>query len=403
MQTRSRGALWTGRVLSTVAVLFLTFDSIAKLLEVQPVLDGAMQLGYPVSTMFGIGVILLLCVVTYVVPATAVFGAVLLTGYLGGAVATHVRVGSPVPTHILFPIYVAALVWSGLLLRDPRLRAFIPLRARTDRRIQMAGHEHTMAQVISRDGTPIAYERAGSGPALIIVDGALCSRAFGPSPKLAPLLAPHFTVYTYDRRGRGDSGDMQTYARDREIDDVAALIQAAGESAALLGLSSGAALALEAAARGLPVTKVVAYEPPYVHEAGAPPADHERELHRLLGRNDRGGMVKYFMGSMVGAPGFVVVMMQLMPWVWRRLKAVAHTLPYDAAVMDGFRVPASRFSTIGVPALVMHGSKTDARLQHAARTVAGAIPGARHATLAGQTHNVSPAALVPPVVQFVKA
>ena len=260
-----------------------------------------------------------------------------------------------------------------------------------------------MAQVISRDGTPIAYARTGRGPALIIVDGALCSRAFGPSPKLAPLLAPHFTVYSYDRRGRGESGDMQTYAREREVEDIAALIEAAGGSAALLGLSSGAALALEAAASGLPVTKLVAYEPPYVHAAGTPPVDHERELQRLLGRNDRGGMLKYFMGPMVGAPAFVVVMMQLMPWVWRKLKAVAHTLPYDAAIMDGFTVPAARFATIGVPALVMHGAKTDARLQSAARSVAGAIPGARHQTLAGQTHNVSPAALVPPVVQFVKA
>jgi hypothetical protein len=126
----SRGALWTGRALSAIAVLFLTFDSVGKLLEVQPVLDGAAQLGYPPSSMFGIGVILLLGVVVYVIPSTSVLGAVLLTGYLGGAIATHVRVQNPLLTHTIFPIYVALFVWGGLFLRDPRLREFLPWRAR---------------------------------------------------------------------------------------------------------------------------------------------------------------------------------------------------------------------------------------------------------------------------------
>ena len=125
-----------------------------------------------------------------------------------------------------------------------------------------------MSHVRSKDGTTIAYERSGNGPALILVDGALCSRAFGPSPKLAPLLARHFTVYAYDRRGRGQSGDTQPYSPAREVEDIAALIEAAGGSAFLLGLSSGGALALEAAASGLPVNKVVAYEPPYVDDSG---------------------------------------------------------------------------------------------------------------------------------------
>src|SRR5512143_418857 len=118
----------------------------------------------------------------------------------------------------------------------------------------------------SKDGTPIAYERSGQGPALILVDGALCSRAFGPMPKLAPLLAPRFTVFTYDRRGRGESGDSAPYAKEREIEDIAALVKEAGEPAFLLGLSSGAALCLEAAASGVDVRKVAAYEPPYVNE-----------------------------------------------------------------------------------------------------------------------------------------
>ena len=261
-----------------------------------------------------------------------------------------------------------------------------------------------MSQAISKDGTVIAYERTGAGPALILVDGALCSRGFGPMPRLAPLLAPHFTVYTYDRRGRGESGDTLPYSREREVEDIAALIREAGGAAFLVGLSSGAALVLEAAASGLDVGKVVAYEPPYVAEDGqSGGAEHEGELKRRLAAGDRGGAVKYFMGSMVGVPAPIVVMMQLMPWIWRKMKAVAHTLPYDAAVMRGFRVPTERLASIKVPTLAMHGSKTDLRLQRATRAVADAVPGARRLSLAKQTHNVSPAVLAPALVEFLAA
>ena len=110
---------------------FLIFDSVGKLLEVQPVIDGTKQLGYPPDIVFGLGVTLLSCVLAYLVPRTSVLGAVLLTGYLGGAVATHVRVGNPLFTHGLFPTYVAALLWGGLMLRDARLRAFLPWRDRS--------------------------------------------------------------------------------------------------------------------------------------------------------------------------------------------------------------------------------------------------------------------------------
>ena len=118
----------TGRILSSIAVLFLIFDSVAKLLQVQPVLKGSIELGYPASTVFPIGVILLLCVITYLIPRTSVLGAVLLTGYLGGAIATHLRVGNPLLSHTLFPIYVALFIWGGLFLRDANLRAFFPWR-----------------------------------------------------------------------------------------------------------------------------------------------------------------------------------------------------------------------------------------------------------------------------------
>jgi pimeloyl-ACP methyl ester carboxylesterase len=261
-----------------------------------------------------------------------------------------------------------------------------------------------MNQVISRDGTAIAYERSGQGPALILVDGALCSRAFGPMPKLAPLLAPHFTVYVYDRRGRGGSGDTQPYAREREVEDIAALVREAGGSAFLVGLSSGAALALEAAASGLAVQRVLAYEPPYVDDASPDGgSDHERQLKQLLAAGHRAGAVTYFMRSMVGVPAPVVVMMKLMPWIWSKMKAVAHTLPYDAAVMSDFKVPRARLAKIQVPTLAMYGSKTDARLQQATRAVVEAVPGARLRTLPGQTHNVTLTVLAPVVVEFCTA
>jgi pimeloyl-ACP methyl ester carboxylesterase len=260
-----------------------------------------------------------------------------------------------------------------------------------------------MSTVTSADGTAIAYDRTGSGPALIVVDGALCSRSFGPSAKLAPLLARHFTVCTYDRRGRGQSGDTPPYSPAREVEDIGALIDAAGGSAFLLGLSSGGALALEAAASGLPVNRVVAYEPPYVDDDGKRGgAAHEANLKRLLAGGNRSGAVKYFMRDMVGVPAPFVVIMRLMPWIWRKLAAVAHTLPYDAAVMTAFKIPRERFASIGVPALVMNGGKTDPRLRNAAQMIAEIIPAASYRELPGQTHNVKPDVLAPAVVEFLE-
>jgi len=259
-----------------------------------------------------------------------------------------------------------------------------------------------MSQVTSQDGTTIAYARTGSGPALIVVDGALCSRSFGPSATLSARLAPRFTVYTYDRRGRGQSGDSSPYSPAREVEDIAALIREAGGSASLLGLSSGGALALEAAAAGLPVDKVMAYEPPYVDDTGQRGgAAHAGQLARLLAGGNRAGAVKYFMRDMVGAPLAIVVMMRLMPWIWWKLQAVAHTLPYDTAVMTEFRIPRARFGTIAAPVLVMNGSKTDPRLKDAAHVIAAAIPGAQHQELPGQTHNVKVEVLAPAVEEFL--
>jgi pimeloyl-ACP methyl ester carboxylesterase len=259
-----------------------------------------------------------------------------------------------------------------------------------------------MQTLQSYDGTSIAYERTGSGPALILVDGALCSRAFGPMPKLVPLLAPHFTVYTYDRRGRGDSADAASYSVERELEDLAALVRVAGGSAFAFGASSGGALVLHAAASGVPLTRLAIYEPPFVNEGasdGREP-DHVGRLRSLIAAGQRGAAVKYFMADMVGAPKPVVFMMRLMLPVWSKLKAVAHTLPYDATIMGNWLVPKERAASVRVPALVMYGGKTDERLRRAAEAVSSALPHAQLKVLPGQNHAAAASAVAPALVAF---
>jgi pimeloyl-ACP methyl ester carboxylesterase len=221
-------------------------------------------------------------------------------------------------------------------------------------------------------------------------------------PKIAPLFAPHFTVITYDRRGRGGSSDTQPYEPAREVEDLQALIGVVGGSASLLGLSSGAALALEAAAAGLPVEKLVMYEPPYIAPATGALPNHEARLKELIATNQRGAAVRYFMRDMVNVPAPVVWIMTLMVPIFSKLKAVAHTLPYDSAVMRGFRLPKERAASIRVPTLVMAGSKTQPRLLEAIDTLARTIPGAKKVILEGQTHNVAAQALAPPVIDFLE-
>jgi pimeloyl-ACP methyl ester carboxylesterase len=259
-----------------------------------------------------------------------------------------------------------------------------------------------MNSVISKDGTAIAFDRMGNGPPVILVDGALCSRTFGPMPKLVPILARHFTVFHYDRRGRGESGDTKPYMVEREVEDLAAVINAAGGSAYVLGLSSGAALALAGASSGLNIRKLALYEPPFIANAKGghqPPVDSQAQLKQLLLDGRRGDAVKFFMTKMVGAPAFVAVIMRFTP-VWKKLKSVAHTLPYDAAVMGDFTVPAQRAASVVAPTLVMGGGKSPAGLRHAVEAVAGAVPHAQRITLAGQNHNVAVKALAPVVEEF---
>jgi pimeloyl-ACP methyl ester carboxylesterase len=258
-----------------------------------------------------------------------------------------------------------------------------------------------MKKVISKDGTEIAFEKSGSGPAVILVDGALCSSSFGPMPKLVPLLQPHFTVINYDRRGRNNSGDTKPYSVQREVEDIAALIYEAGGSAYIAGLSSGAALALEAAACGLNVKGLLLYEPPFMvdKEGRRAPADSKAQLSALIDANRRGDAVKYFMHDMVGAPAIIVSIMKLTP-AWRKLKTVAHTLPYDAAVLGDFSLPVAKASGVKIPALVINGDKTAPQLKHAAEKLSQVMPGAKHLVMRGQSHNVSMTALAPVLIDF---
>jgi pimeloyl-ACP methyl ester carboxylesterase len=258
-----------------------------------------------------------------------------------------------------------------------------------------------MKTVTSKDGTPIAYDKSGSGYPVILVDGALCSRAFGPMPKLAQLLSPHFTVINYDRRGRNGSGDTAPYAPEREIEDIEALIKEAGGSAFVAGVSSGAALALAAAASGLNIKKLALYEAPFMVDKSGhrPPVDSGAQLKAMIASNRRGDAVKFFMKDMVGVPALFVFIMRIMP-IFSKLKAVAHTLPYDAAVMGDFSLPVKRAASVKVPTLLGGGEKSPASMQNAVKKLADAIPNSELKMFKGQTHNISVKVLAPALIAF---
>ena len=258
-----------------------------------------------------------------------------------------------------------------------------------------------MNTVISKDGTTIAYDKIGNGQPIILIDGALCYRSFGPMPKIAPLLAKHFVVFMYDRRGRGDSTDKKPYSVEREVEDIEALMNEAGGSAFLLGLSSGAGLAICAAEKGLKIKKMALYEPPFVWDknSGKPAVDHEAALKKILATGQRGKAVKYFMVTMVGAPAIAAFIMQLLP-MWKKLKAVAHTLPYDSAIMGNWSVPEEKISSITIPTLIAGGGKSPATLRNPVELIAKLLPNGTLKVLEGQTHNVSADVLAPILVEY---
>jgi pimeloyl-ACP methyl ester carboxylesterase len=256
-----------------------------------------------------------------------------------------------------------------------------------------------MATAISADGTLIAYDRRGQGPSLVVVCGALAGRA-AVAP-LATLLAPDFTVLAYARRGLGASGDTPPYAVEREIEDLAAVIAEAGAPAYVFGHSSGAVLALVAAAKGLEIARLALYEPPFVVDDSRPhpPEDFTQRLAELAESGQRDEAVELFLTKGVDLPPSAVAQMRGMP-MWPGLAAAAHTLAYNTAIMGDFSVPADRAATIEAPTLVLDGGNSPAWARNSVRAVADAIPGARRLTMEGQDHGAAPEALAPVLRDF---
>lgn len=260
-----------------------------------------------------------------------------------------------------------------------------------------------MEKVRSSDGTAIAFDRSGEGPPVILIGGAIQHRAMDPTTeKLAALLAPRFTVSHYDRRGRGDSGDTEPYAVEREVEDLEALVEEAGGSAFLYGMSSGGALALEAAARGVAATKLALYEPPFmvgVARARAP-ADFATRLSELTATGRRGDAVELFLSEGPGVPADVIAQMRNEP-IWPAMESVAHTLAYDTTIMgDQESLLAERAPSVTAPTLVIDGGASPPWMRNAAQALAEKLPNARRRTLEGQTHQVAPEALGPVLVEF---
>ena len=256
-----------------------------------------------------------------------------------------------------------------------------------------------MQKVISKDGTPIAFDRSGEGSPIILVSGALSDRMA--AAPLAALLAPHFTVFAYDRRGLGSSGDTAPYAVDREVEDLEALIHEAGGSAAVFGHSSGAALALEAAAHGLAITRLALYEPPFIVDGSRPrpPEDFAAQLAELIASDRRGDAVALFLTEAVEVPVDAVAAMRNAP-MWLSLEAAAHTLIYNMIIMGDFSVPTGRVSSVTIPTLVLDGGESPAWARRTVQAVVDTLPNAQRRTLKGQTHGAAPEILAPVLEEF---
>jgi len=267
-----------------------------------------------------------------------------------------------------------------------------------------------MKTVTSKDGTTIAFDQIGNGPLVILVDSALADRTI--CAKLAKLLAEEFTVINYDRRGRGDSADTQPYAVQREVEDIEALIDATGGSAFIFGSSSGAVLALEAASKlSTKVKKQILYEPPFIVDGSRPPmpADFVEQVKELLARDKRSDALKLFFSKAMGIPSIFITIMRLMP-SWSQSKSVAHTLPYDLAIMGdtqrGKPLSANRWATADMPTLVLTGGKSEAFFHTGGDALAKLLPNAKHRILKDQHHGsvvMSPNVVASEMTQFFKA
>jgi pimeloyl-ACP methyl ester carboxylesterase len=254
--------------------------------------------------------------------------------------------------------------------------------------------------VTSADGTVIAYDRAGAGPALIVSVGAFCTRGTFAAP---PELTARFTVVTYDRRGRGDSGDTEPFAAEREYEDLAAVAAAAGNGPPFVfGHSSGAAIALRAAAAGLPVAGIVAYEAPFANDdTPQPETEPASRIRELVSSGRSREAVIFWMTDVVRAPAQVLAQLDGAPWV-TALEPLARTLPYDLAVTAG-GVPAGELSKISVPVLILGGGNSPGWFRRSVAEQAAAIPGARLMTLDGYDHNAPPEVIAPILTGFFSA
>ncbi|MER6630164.1 alpha/beta hydrolase [Streptomyces sp. NPDC000987] len=253
-------------------------------------------------------------------------------------------------------------------------------------------------KTISGDGTPIAYRRTGRGPAVILVSGAMSTGAT--VAPLAPFLEDRFSVVVYDRRGRGESGDTRPYAVAREVEDLAALIEAVGGQAALYGISSGGALVLRAAASGLPVRAAAVYEVPFaVYEGGAEErAEYTERLTEALAEGRRGDAVELFLR----ATGLAEAMIQgaRRSPMWPGMETLAPSLAYDDAVMGDGLVPEELLASVPVPVLSIAGDASPDWMRRAARAVTDHVPQGVYRELAGQTHMVDPHELGPVLAEF---
>jgi len=262
-----------------------------------------------------------------------------------------------------------------------------------------------MSTVTSTDGTMIAFDELGQGPPVVLVGGAFQHRAVDPrTTQLADLLATRFTVVHYDRRGRGGSGDGPHYAVEREVEDLDAVIGRLG-AAKVFGHSSGATLALDAVAAGLPITQLAVYEPPFAVDDSRPPQPpgYVEHLRALIAADRRRDAVEHFLTFGVNLPGEVVAQMRTAP-MWPDLEAVAHTLPYDAAVVDGTvngqPLPDGRWSSVKIPVLVVDGDASPTWMRNGAEALGQLLSDTRRITLPGQDHSVAPNALAPALFDF---
>lgn len=258
-----------------------------------------------------------------------------------------------------------------------------------------------METVTSKDGTSIAFDRMGEGPAVVLVSGGSTDRMV--NAPLGALLASDFTVLNYDRRGRGPSGDTPPYSVEREVEDIDAVIGAAGGSAFLYGTSSGAVLAFDAAASGLPVSKLAMWEPPFsLDESTRPPKDQVERYETMLAEDRRADAVEYFMSEVVGLPDEFVAQARTAPF-WAGQEALAHTLPYDARIMGDYSVPLDRAASMTAPTLILTGGASIPFMRDAAEALADALPDGRTRVLEGQTHDVAPEPVAEALKEFLLA